>query len=369
MFGTGLNGVKCAYYLQNKSINIAYCLNNNCRESEFCGYSVYEPDVERLSGVFVIVATNHRVYPEISKQLQENGLREFQDYIYYEWIFKKIVLLHGNCHMLVIESFLMSSEIFCDNYITYPNPLICYNNEKKVEECVLKNCDIWIHEDIKPDNEFGYYLCDEYMRNYTKEDVVEIVIPHLFGLGKCFFPQSDWNKHNKKIANGKDINGMFPHSDKVIDKCVEKGMDKKSILEFCMGETAIDQDEIRDNFELYMDKIKEREKKWDIKIVDFILENYKYKKLFYDKGHPTNDILGKISIEILEKLGINDKNIYSEECLDYHEEPVYPIVRKTLGLKWDDGFIRKSDIAKKACSRMDFKEYIEEYLWWCYGIK
>lgn len=369
VFGTGLEAVKCIYYWQNRGIEIAYCLNNNCKEEQFCGYPVYEPDQQNLQSVFIFVASKVQVYPVISKQLRENGRVEFKDYIFYEWAYKKLVLLHGNCHMAIVSSFLLSSELFSGRFSIYPNPPICENKEGKIDKAVLENCDVWIHEDIRSDNEFGYYLSDEYMRPLFRTDVIEITIPHLFGLGKAFFPQSEWNHRNKKIKNGEDANGMFPHADKVIDQCVKQGMRKADIINYCMSDVAIDRDEIENNFKLYIDKMRTREQKWDIKIVDYILENYRARKLFYDMGHPVNEILEVISSVILEKLGITDKSITAYESLDVHEEPVYPVVRKVLKMDWSDGLLRKSIAGKKAGGEMNFEEYIKEYLWWCYGIK
>ncbi len=369
VFGTGLDAVKCIYHLQKREIEIAYCLNNNCKEEQFCGYPVYEPDQNHLKNVFLLVAVRSHVYPIISRQLQENGLLEFTDYIYYEWAYKKVVLLHGNCHMAIIRSFLLSSESFNRQYSVYPNPPIYEIKAGKIEKNVLENCDIWIHEDIRPDNDYSYFLSDEYMRNLCRADVTEIIIPHLFGLGKAFFPQSEWNLRNRKIKNGEDANGMFPHADKVIDGCVEQGMDKEAIIEYCMSDQALSRNEIEENFKLYLDKMTIREQKWDIKIVDYILKNYKKRRLFYDMGHPTNEILGVISSAILDKLNIRNACITANENLDVHEEPVYPIVKKVLHMDWDNGWIRKSVMGKKACSKMDFTEYIKEYLWWCHDIK
>lgn len=369
VFGTGLEAVRCMYYLQEKGITVAYYLNNNCKVEQFCNCPVFEPNKENLRDVFVLVASKEHVYPIISKQLEENGLSEFKDYIYYDWIDKKLVLLHGNCHMLIISSLLLSSKTFSRQYSIYPNPLIYENKKGKVEKAVLENCDVWIHEDIRTDNGYSYFLSDEYMRNFIRADAVEIVIPNLFGLGKAFFPQSEANQRNNDIKNGEDTNGMFPRADKVIDKCVEQGMKKEDIIGFCMRDDAISQAEIKQNFRMYIEKMRMREQEWDIKIVDYILENYKKQKLFYDMGHPVNDVLEVISTGVLEKLGIKDEFIFADKNLDGHEDPVYPAVIKTLGMNWNNGLLRKSPWGKRVHEEMDFREYVEEYLWWCYGIK
>lgn len=371
VFGTALHAVKCLYHLKNKNVFIKYFLNNNCLEKTFCGYSVYKPTKEKITGNFILVATSDRVYPEISRQLRESGLREFDDYIYYEWLYKKVALLHGNCHMATIRSFLMSSKQFFDNYSIYPNPPIYLNKEKRVSESGIKNCDVWIHQDIRKENAWGYYFSDEYLRQNMCPDVEEIVVPNLFGLGKFLFPQIGVgeNLRDRKINNGTDVFSMFPWADSIIDKCMESGMNKKEIEEFCKG-VPIEENEIRENFRYYIEKIRVREQAWDIKIVDFILDHYKDEKLFYDMYHPCDNIIKQISIGVLKKLGIDDENIFNSEdsFLDANEDPVYPVVKNVLGLRWEETFIRKSIVGKKICRDMDFSQYIEEYLFWCYEV-
>lgn len=173
------------------------------------------------------------------------------------------------------------------------------------------------------------------MRKYINRDAMEIITSRLFGLGRFLFPQSPqsgWNKRNGKINAGRGWLGMFPNVDKVIDRCVEKGMNKEQIVDFCTGGGCITLKEIEDNFNYYIDKIREREKCWDIKILDFILANYKDKKLFYDSEHPTNVIMKELSLEIMKKIGIENENISCDVRMNYHEEPVYPCVRKALSL-------------------------------------
>lgn len=373
ILGTGLDSVKCTYYLHRNEIFIKYFLNNNSMIESFMGNPVYDLGNKNLSNVdYIIIAVGTiSTYLELSEQLQKKGMKEFKDYIYYKWIEKEIVLLHGNCHMIVIRSYLESSKKFSERYAIYPNPCICDNKDGFIKDHVYKNCDIWIHEDIRKDNEFGYYLSDEFMREcffnmhiYPKE----IIIPHLFGLGKAFFPQSDKNKRNEKINNGYDKNGMFPHADKVIDECVNQGMKIEEIIEHCKSNTVLSDDIILKNFNKYIKKIKLREKSWNIKIYDFIIDNYQKEKLFYDEGHPTNIIMKKISIDILNELGIQEENIYTNIKMDDHENPVYPVVKHVLNLAWEERNIRESPAAKKMCDQMNFDEYIKEYLLWNYRI-
>lgn len=166
IFGTGRDAVECAYSLFNRGISVKYFLNNKKQIDTFLGCPVYDPNKDYVpDGAYVMVSVGAMpTYLLLSRQLNELHLEEFQDYIYYKWMDKKLILLHGNCHMMIIKAYLESSEKFLAEYGIYPNPEIHNNKKKKIDSVVLRNCDIWIHEDIQKDNAFGYFLSDEYIR-------------------------------------------------------------------------------------------------------------------------------------------------------------------------------------------------------------
>lgn len=365
VYGTGINAVKCVDWLEKDNFKIEYILDGDGNGGKFKDYNVYKPSEITLSGKYVIVASSEKVYPEIRKRLVEYC--EFDDFIYYQWLNKEIVFLHGNCHMDIIEQYLLSSSKFNERYAIYSTPRICTGNCIDVRK--LKYMDVWIHEDIQKDNAFGYEFSDEYIKRFVSKNIFEIIMPHLYGLGAAFFPYAQQeNERNVALLNGKYQNGMFPIKDEIIEKCIQEKKSIYEIVEYLDSDNIIDKENIYDNFRKYIAKIQEREKKWDIKISEFILENYKKKKLFYDKGHPTNVILKKISEEILSKLSIYDK-VECALCLDYHEIPVYSWIRKVLGMEWNENYIRTSKNAIKSANTMNIQEYVREYIWWCYPKK
>ena len=143
-------------------------------------------------------------------------------------------------------------------------------------------------------------------------------------------------------------------------------MSLEQICSYVQGDGILSSGDILQNFNTYITKIQQREKDWDIKISDFILTHYKSEKLFYDSGHPTNVIFEKISVDILQILGISDW-ISTDLRLDSNEIPIYPWIRKVLGMEWTEERIRVSSNAKKCSDYMDIKEYIREYIWWCHS--
>lgn len=351
--------------LKKSGIDISYYLSGNKYADRFRGKKVYG---ENVDGLYIVVATSPGVYLQIADELREGGKREFEDFIYYEWLFKKIVLLHGNCHMTVIEKYLMSSCEFRDRYAVYPYPLLVSSTKKfRTEPEVFSHIDIWIHQDIRRDNQFGYEVSDDYIRHYVSTEIKEIIIPHLYGIGKMLFPQSIALEGNPAINDGQDTDGLFLHGDKVIEKCISEGMDIDGIVAFCKSDGALTEEEILQNYCAGINKVRLREAEWDIKIADFIETHCRREKLFYDDGHPTNFVMKYISAEILKRLNIEDTRICCGISMDAHEKYVYPIVRKVLGLEWADKEIRVTGM--KLDKHMDFEEYIREYCWWRHGDK
>ena len=156
---------------------------------------------------------------------------------------------------------------------------------------------------------------------------------------------------------------MFPHSDIVINRLLKDGCNEEEIIQICLDENLFSYEEVKECFDKYIEKISSREKGWDIKILDYILSNYKEKLLFYDIGHPTNDVLKYISLKILEMLNISDNGINCDFTLEEHQNPIYPSVAKLLGLKFDYTCLRKNG-KKLTDNCMDFSEYIKEYIWY-----
>ncbi len=165
-----------------------------------------------------------------------------------------------------------------------------------------------------------------------------------------------------------DRNGLFPGPDFVINELQDKGMNTNDTISLCKKGVTFDREKIELQFSNMIEKIRLREASWDIKMSEFILDNYKKVKLFYDPWHPTNYTLRYIAEKVLSMLGIDSTGMNSDIVLDTHEEPVYPKVAEILGLEWRDNEIRKSNNAKKILDYMDFDEYCREYMW-CRNVR
>lgn len=200
------------------------------------------------------------------------------------------------------------------------------------------------------------------------EKTICLTIPNLYGLGFGFFPLTVGNRDNACLLNGENKNGMFPRKIKVIDDLYADGCGEKEIIEKIRNYDLLPEAEVKENFDLYLDKIRKREENWDVKVLRFIMENYRKVRIFHDPGHPTNLVIREICCQILEKIKINTVLCMSPEIsMNGYEEPILPCVKAALNLQYGgEEKIRKGLYTYKMASSMDLEEYVREYLFWRY---
>ena len=376
VWGTGKDSVKATRLLNEAGISIDHYVSglSSCGIESFLGKAVISADeCIKSKDIFFIVAVSDVYWCGIREQLIEAGLHEIADFVLWKMIDtgRKMVMLHGNCHMDIIEAYLKSSSSFNHKYWIYPYERVCNLAGNRSFDCVIPYTDVWIYQPIRKENSICFEVSDEYMLKLLGEDVIQISIPNYYGCGKILFPQTNWgNPNNPPISDGKDRNGLFPRSDSVIDEWVKANKNEsiQELYEFCCSDEAFDERDILDNYNQMMEKIFKRDAYCDIGVADFIKDNFRELQMFYDLGHPTSIVLMKIAEKILERLDISSEEITCSGKLCVHEDPVYPQVKRVLGLEWDQEWIRDTDYSKKIDNKMDFKEYIREYLWWCYGM-
>lgn len=330
---------------------------------------IKRPELSELKEYPICVAVDDmKVYEQIKIQLNAMGLEEFNDYYWQDALFKKIVVLNANCYGSVIRDALRRSESFHAKYMVYDIPAIFENKKGSIDEILLRNCDVFVHQDIQSANIFGYKFSDEYCKTFLKKDCLEICIPNLVGMGESlFYNCGNGNKRNRRNV-GAFEHGLFPFSDGNIDCLIAENMGDAEIIRALSGSDYFDSDLIKINCKKIFDKFKERERNWGIKVIDYIEENFQKRKCFYDLYHPTEFIFEFILKQLFPLLGIayGEEEIYISP-LDVSEMPVYPAVGAALGLEYFDSEIRKSQNGGKLRPHMSIEEYVREYIFWCYN--
>lgn len=367
LFGTGLQAEKFVFEYGNL-FEIQYVLDWEPTKKKFLNqFEVYTPNNENCSKYFIIVAGDY-YYSRTAPYLNKLGKKEFVDFLWYEWEGKKMVVLNANCYGSQIKKYLMQSQQFCENFYFYPVPQIFENKNHSISVSVMQRCDVFLHQDIRKNNKFGYKLSDDYLLPFLKEGALNITIPNLVGFGLAFYPQNiPENPRSRSYPN--TSGGLFPFADIVIDDLCREGKTVADIVDRCRNGKRFSKCELEEKLNKKFEQYKLREEKWDIKILDYIMDWHRNVKVFYDGSHPANFIIRKICEDILFKLGISEKLNLEGNGLNMLETPIYPETKDALQLSYGEfnDVIRKGSSFKLTKKDMDMQEYIEEYVFWCHS--
>jgi hypothetical protein len=306
----------------------------------------------------VICASSFETYIEISEILKERDLVAFKDYVWSRAYGKKLVVVNANCHGRALIQYLNMSRVFEKEYFVYPLPELQDNKEGIIPEEVLKSADIFIHQDIRPDNMIGYMLSDEYTVGRLKADCLNITIPNLVGMGHWMFPNLGKNRRRNGIPFYRDI--VLDEAKNNTDCTFEEIKKYWESYEFSY-------DELEELFHNDIDKLISREQNWSIKISDFILNNYKNIPMFVDCDHPSKYIMIQICrsvAKMLDVVYIDDGNF--ESCLGLIN-PILPSVSKYYNLCFEQYPMETKSYLGIPIEDME-DDHIRDCMWWFYDM-
>ena len=198
---------------------------------------------------------------------------------------------------------------------------------------IIENCDILLYQ---PLNSSHGELSEENIKKITRDSCISISFPYIFNAGVyslCHAP----------MANGHSY-GMI-YGEQEIIKELEKGRDRNSIIKDYQ-EGKIDFN-LKERFNLSIDKMEIRESSIDIKLIPFIRENYKRNKLFITHNHPTNILFIEMIKQIINiaflPIAFDFFNRVSDDQLPDTNSPVSTFDINTHGYAFEhnDDWIEK----------------------------
>lgn len=267
---------------------------------------------------------------------------------------KKMVIVYGNCHTSIISQMLEVSPEFNKDYYIYPTERIQNITDPKdlYQEC-YSQCDVFIHQSIRLNNRYGEDYASERIIARLKQGCRVIAIPNVYHLPLCFFPQY----HDGPELKNKDVMHCttFFFRDAIIDKHLKRvrgllGLYKRVKADY-QDPNYFDNNGIVESFNQFIDKVRKREDAWDIKMSQFILDNYQQHQLFYDPNHPTNYFLSYVADELLKMLVGRENGSSGElkikETLENIEYPMCQSAITALGLQWKEKQIRRNNPGTK----------------------
>mgnify|MGYP003307744905 CR=1 FL=1 len=366
LYGTGYEGEKFFYSNYKIVDQIAYCIDA-AHEGFFHGIPIVTLEkAEKIKEYYIYVAAIWETYEKIKRSLEELGLIEYLNFSWGLEYNKKVVVINANCHGRPIEKYLLKSKKFLKNYIIHHIPQVQEN--KEIDELLLKRADVYIHQDIRKDNSINYKLSDEYIIPKLNKDCKKITIPNLYGTMGCWmFPQ-----HTEGVLPSikvRDGNRNTFYKDTVLEELYENNIVLLSEYVKFYKNYKYEEKLLNKYWEEGIQKLQQREEKWDIKISDYILENYKKVPCFVDIGHPSMYIMLEIGKRLAKYLDIDDITYTYEIGHLGLASPILPCVKEHFKINYGitDTLCERNFVLGEILED-DLSNYIREYLWWSHNV-
>lgn len=321
----------------------------HCETQSICEADIYSR--EKYQSILVVPDDKDMI-----SNLQNGGLMEFEDYVIDKYVNRKIIMLYGNCHMMILANYLQKN-IEKSEYVVYPIPLIHQvKNYEELDNICFKYCDVFLHQCIRKENRYGVAFASESILQRLSHDCIVIGIPNVYHLPLCYFPQfseaKEWVLKDGQTVFFRDkILDTYYRQKKSISYMIEHYLSWQD-TQFC----------IETSYNLFLEKVKRREKEWDIKISDFLLNN-KRQYLFFDPNHPTGVLLEYIGRKILERLCVvPELELSADVRLDSYEMPLLDCVYEYFQIQRIEQLRGSASGRKVLHVKMDLAMYVVQYV-------
>jgi uncharacterized protein (UPF0332 family) len=216
------------------------------------------------------------------------------------------VVIYANCQGMGVSYFLKKSNYILNNY---------HINHIRIDDLVFKKNNMNYHLISKADI-FIYQHLDDKHGNISTNNILKILKPECktisfpYIYNNSFYPVKGplviKDSHRKKLCSV-----IFDNSE-IITDLIDKKYDLNKILKLYL------ENKINFNYQKRWDYtnniLQEKEKNCDVKIVDFIKQNFSKQRLFLLENHPTSIIFINVVNQIFEiinvpKLKLSNYNI------------------------------------------------------------
>ena len=123
--------------------------------------------------------------------------------------------------------------------------------------------------------------------------------------------------------------GRFPYGDRYVDEIMENSEmnpDVEKILDRICDENFISQDIIQTAVEKSLNELRDREWNCDVKISDYVLENYLDQQIFFATNHPLPTVIFELARRILKFIGIRSDNYFDLKNMLDEENHLYSLI-------------------------------------------
>jgi hypothetical protein len=301
------------------------------------------------------------------KRMAINDELEIEDYLSVIRCQKKVAAVFGNCQAEFIAKAMSASSEFINDNMLFLFPAVQSFGKEEISQGIrreiMQQFDVFVYQHVAQGSRYGQ-LATEILVDKLREDCVKLSYPNMYF--KAYFPQHRApNLKSALIGSKYNPQGVVPYGDFAMDERIENGLSVEQIIKELTADNLYDEQVLAEELEATCQELSKREAQCDILILDYILSRYQHEYCFFSPNHPTSVISNELTSRILEVLGyprLTKVPLVPEN--DRFEIPIYPSVRKHLGLRFDkDTYYFCKTLIEW---RVDLETYVYNYKKFCY---
>lgn len=286
---------------------------------------------------------------------------------------KKILMIHGNCHTHVMNYYLKHNNYIKKNYFLCKMPQLWNSGhvssyQKMYDIGFWGYIDVFVTQIIDINNRFTKLIATQEILPLLNEQckVIKITNPYL----DAYYPQfrAPGGVDHNQIKAVTDEEGKTYFDGRIdynVARLVAEHRGYKEILDYVCNKNVYNKEYLYNIFFAGIAEMKRREHTCDIKISDFLEENFDRDLCFISANHPTEIVITEILKRLLSALAGTDMgnaDIYSCDVrfTGVYEDVLimYPSVLKCLGLEKYYNLFYKLPSGEK----VPFEEYMSTYI-------
>lgn len=338
---------------------------------DFCGLPVlpYHTAKKQLDGL-IVDCTGPYYEPSFTEDmLIFDGFAPYSDYIDYVCfralvLPRKVMVISGFCHADDIFRGLVLLPCMLEKYQIYSFSYDVKHMTKyssRILNRLIRLCSVYIYNQNANDR---LNFCGDEL----PADCVKICIPLVRFYG--IWPQINHNHNSYEnpyyVMPAGCYDGAFIGGDLEINRRIDMGLDWQEIYRQISSPTFYPADKLSRILEQSFRQMEYSERGGDLKIVSYIRENYREKRLFKDYRHIDNPIvfeyIRQIGIILGEHISFGYMSQYiTNDLHTYTEMPVYPAVAAALGLIWAGNQAKYCVRSYEGTKYVTFEEYVRWY--------
>lgn len=362
-------------------LNISHCVSNYQKEwgeAAFMGKldvrkyvrsEIQENDYIIVCGMFA--------FRSIVLQLNAEDMRMYEDFVessIAEAIMenKKIALFYGQCILRDVYKCLVQVPAFNEEYAPVFTQVI------KDQAAVLNRAlyymkdlsDLYVYTPKKVLNDSIFFLSpSELPADCRVVSVSNLVVP-------IYWPQcdaklehyNDWYLHAYNSRRNLDFfHTLYRRGDDNINKMIQDGMSVDQVVDTLSSEDFYTEKQVLRNRDVSFKLVGIGENNIDVKILDYLKDNYQKEMLYQNWVHPNKAVVWEYVARLLTVLGISAHEVeHLKERSPEHihqsgDVPIYPSVIKHLKLEFVDEDTKYEVMTGNGIVYMDFREYTAHF--------